>query len=135
MIVSSGYNISGPEVEAAMSLHPGVQECAVIGWPDEERGQIVKAVVVSREGVTSGPELVRALQDHMKRTLAPYKCPRTIAFSTILPKTPTGKLKRSALRLDIPRYQGSFPEQSRFNPSATSARALSAGDTSARLRK
>jgi 2-aminobenzoate-CoA ligase len=98
MIVSSGYNISGPEVEAAMALHPDVQECAVIGWPDEERGQIVKAVVVPREGVTGGSELVRALQEHMKRTLAPYKYPRTVEFRTALPKTQTGKIMRSALR-------------------------------------
>ena len=98
MIVSSGYNISGPEVEAAMVLHPDVEECAVIGWPDEERGQIVKAVVVPRPGVTRGPELVRALQEHMKRTLAPYKYPRAVEFSTALPKTPTGKLMRSTLR-------------------------------------
>jgi 2-aminobenzoate-CoA ligase len=98
MIVSGGYNIAGPEVEAALALHPDVEECAVIGWPDSERGQIVKAVVVTRPGVVAGPELVKALQNHVKRTLAPYKYPRAIEFRDALPKTTTGKLQRGALR-------------------------------------
>jgi 2-aminobenzoate-CoA ligase len=98
MIVSGGYNIAGPEVEAVLALHPHVEECAVIGWPDPERGQIVKAVVVPRPGVMAGPELVKILQDHVKRMLAPYKYPRAIEFRDALPRTSTGKLQRSALR-------------------------------------
>ena len=98
MIVSGGHNIAGPEVESALALHPAVEDCAVIGWPDSERGQIVKAVVVPKPGVTAGPELAQALQDHVKRTLAPYKYPRAIEFRDALPKTTTGKLLRSALR-------------------------------------
>ncbi len=98
MIVSGGYNIAGPEVEAALALHPDVEECAVVGWPDAERGQIVKAVVVPRPGVAAGPDFVKTLQDHVKRTLAPYKYPRAIEFRDALPRTGTGKLQRSALR-------------------------------------
>lgn len=98
MIVSGGYNIAGPEVEAALMLHPDVEECAVIGWPDSERGQIVKAVVVPKEGAAAGPDLARTLQEHVKRTLAPYKYPRAVEFRDALPKTMTGKLLRSALR-------------------------------------
>jgi 2-aminobenzoate-CoA ligase len=98
MIVSSGYNIAGPEVEAALALHPDVEECAVIGWPDPERGQIVKAVVVPKPGAVASPELAKALQEYIKQTLAPYKYPRAVEFRTALPKTATGKLQRSALR-------------------------------------
>jgi 2-aminobenzoate-CoA ligase len=98
MIISGGYNIAGPEVEAALALHPDVEECAVIGWPDSERGQIVKAVVVARPGVAASPDFVKTLQDHVKRTLAPYKYPRAIEFRDALPRTGTGKLQRSALR-------------------------------------
>ena len=98
MIVSSGYNIAGPEIEAALALHPDVAECAVIGWPDEERGQIVKAVVVPREGAEPGPALAKSIQDHVKNTLAPYKYPRAVEFRTALPRTGTGKLQRNALK-------------------------------------
>jgi 2-aminobenzoate-CoA ligase len=98
MIVSGGYNIAGPEVEAALMLHPAVEECAVIGWPDPERGQIVKAVVVAKPGTTIGPELAKTLQEHVKHTLAPYKYPRAVEFRDALPKTLTGKLLRGALR-------------------------------------
>ncbi len=101
MIVSSGYNIAGPEVEAALALHPDVEECAVIGWPDPERGQIVKAVVVPKPGAVPSPELAKALQEHIKQTLAPYKYPRAVEFRTALPKTATGKLQRSALRAKL----------------------------------
>jgi 2-aminobenzoate-CoA ligase len=101
MIVSSGYNIAGPEVEAALALHPDVEECAVIGWPDPERGQIVKAVVVPKRGAVASPELAKALQEYIKQTLAPYKYPRAVEFRTALPKTITGKLQRSALRAKL----------------------------------
>jgi 2-aminobenzoate-CoA ligase len=98
MIVSSGYNIAGPEVEAALLAHEAVAECAVIGVADEERGQIVKAYVVCRAGAEPGDGLVRALQEHVKKTIAPYKYPRAIEFVTELPKTQTGKIQRFRLR-------------------------------------
>jgi 2-aminobenzoate-CoA ligase len=98
MIISAGYNIAGPEVEAALLTHPAVAECGVVGCPDEERGQIVKAYVVLRPGMTGEAALVRALQDHVKATVAPYKYPRAIEFLAELPKTQTGKLQRFELR-------------------------------------
>jgi 2-aminobenzoate-CoA ligase len=98
MIISGGYNIAGPEVESALLLHPKVAECGVIGQPDEERGQIVKAFVVLRAGATPGPEMVRELQDFVKQTVAPYKYPRAIEFRDALPRTETGKLQRFRLR-------------------------------------
>jgi 2-aminobenzoate-CoA ligase len=98
MIISSGYNIAGPEVEGALLMHPGVAECAVIGVPDPERGQIVKAVVVLRPGMDASGEMAKALQDFVKQTIAPYKYPRTIEFRDSLPKTQTGKLQRFRLR-------------------------------------
>jgi 2-aminobenzoate-CoA ligase len=100
MIVSSGYNIAGPEVEAALLSHPDVKECAVIGAPDEERGQIVQAHVVLREGIASDALTARKLQDHVKATIAPYKYPRSVKFTDALPKTPTGKIQRFRLRPD-----------------------------------
>jgi 2-aminobenzoate-CoA ligase len=98
MIISAGYNIAGPEVEDALLKHPAVAECAVIGWPDEERGQIVKAFVVAKPDAAVGPELVRELQDFVKKTIAPYKYPRVIEFRDALPRTETGKLQRFRLR-------------------------------------
>lgn len=98
MIVSSGYNIAAPEVEAALLMHPDVLECAVIGVPDEERGQIVKAFVVLQLGVAGDAEKIKILQDFVKQTVAPYKYPRSIEFSTGLPKTETGKLQRFKLK-------------------------------------
>ena len=98
MIVSSGYNIAAPEVEAALLLHTDVLECAVIGVPDDERGQIVKAFVVLRPNVEGGTEKIKALQDFVKQTVAPYKYPRAIEFRTDLPKTETGKLQRFKLK-------------------------------------
>jgi 2-aminobenzoate-CoA ligase len=98
MIVSSGYNIAGPEVEAAVLLHPDVAECAVVGTPDEARGTVVKAVVVPRPGVQAGPELARSIQDWVKAEIAPYKYPRIVAFAESLPRTETGKLQRFKLR-------------------------------------
>jgi 2-aminobenzoate-CoA ligase len=104
MIVSSGYNIAGPEIEQALSLHPDVSECAVVGWPDEERGQIVKAYVIPREGVEPSSDLAKRLQEHVKQTLAPYKYPRAVEFRTSLPRTNTGKLQRHALRAEAPAH-------------------------------
>src|SRR5438094_2072163 len=98
MIVSSGYNIAGPEVEAALLSHPAVAECGVVGAPDEARGMIVKAYVVLAPGMTGDATLTTDLQDHVKREIAPYKYPRAIEFVAQLPRTETGKLKRFALR-------------------------------------
>jgi 2-aminobenzoate-CoA ligase len=98
MIVSAGYNIAGPEVEAALLAHPAVAECGVVGAPDEERGQIVKAYVVLRPGHTGDAAATKLLQDHVKATIAPYKYPRTIEYVTALPRTQTGKLQRFELR-------------------------------------
>jgi 2-aminobenzoate-CoA ligase len=98
MIISAGYNIAGPEVEAALLAHPDVKECAVIGAPDEGRGQIVEAHVVLKEGVIAGVDEVKLLQDHVKATIAPYKYPRSVKFIDTLPKTQTGKIQRFRLR-------------------------------------
>ncbi|WP_321396515.1 AMP-binding protein [Emcibacter sp.] len=98
MIVSSGYNISGPEVEEVLLSHPAVQECAVIGAPDPQRGQVVKAFVVPTEPYEGCSKLVLALQDHVKEHIAPYKYPREIAFLDKLPKTETGKIQRFKLK-------------------------------------
>jgi 2-aminobenzoate-CoA ligase len=98
MILSSGYNISGPEVEVALLTHPAVAECAVVGAPDVARGMLVKAYVLLRDPAVAGPDLVRALQDHVKAEIAPYKYPRVIDFVPSLPRTGTGKLQRFVLR-------------------------------------
>jgi 2-aminobenzoate-CoA ligase len=98
MIISSGYNIAGPEVEAALLRHDSVAECGVVGAPDEARGMIVKAYVVLRPGVAADAALTTELQDHVKREIAPYKYPRAIEYVAQLPKTETGKLRRFALR-------------------------------------
>ena len=98
MIISSGYNIAGPEVEEALLSHDDVAECAVVGASDPERGTIVQAHVVLKEGVASSEECARKLQDHVKATIAPYKYPRSIVFADKLPKTQTGKLQRFKLR-------------------------------------
>jgi len=98
MIVSAGYNISGPEVENALLRHPDVAETAVVGVPDPDRGMIVKAFVVLRSGATAGPEAAAALQDFVKREIAPYKYPRGVEFVAALPRTATGKLQRFRLR-------------------------------------
>lgn len=98
MIISGGYNIAGPEVESALLAHPAVAECGVVGCPDEERGQVVKAFVVLKPGHTGNDTMVRALQDHVKQTIAPYKYPRVVEFRTALPRTETGKLQRFRLR-------------------------------------
>ena len=98
MIVSAGYNIAGPEVEAALLSHPAVRECGVVGAPDAERGRIVQAYVVLKEGLAGDTAMVRALQEHVKAEIAPYKCPRAILFLSALPRTETGKLQRFRLR-------------------------------------
>jgi 2-aminobenzoate-CoA ligase len=98
MIVSSGYNIAGPEVEAALLEHPAVAECGVVGSPNEERGQVVKAYVVLRMGYSGDAATTKLLQEHVKATIAPYKYPRTIEYVTQLPRTQTGKLQRFELR-------------------------------------
>ena len=98
MIVSAGYNIAAPEVEDVLLTHPAVAECAVIGVPDDERGQIVKAFVVLRDTRAPDEALVRELQDFVKAAVAPYKYPRAIEFRTSLPRTETGKLQRFRLR-------------------------------------
>jgi 2-aminobenzoate-CoA ligase len=101
MIVSAGYNIAGPEVEAAMLLHPTVAKCGVVGAPDEARGQLVKAYVVLKDSAAGGADreaLKRALQEFVKQQIAPYKYPRAIEFVERLPRTETGKLQRFRLR-------------------------------------
>jgi 2-aminobenzoate-CoA ligase len=98
MIVSAGYNIAGPEVEAALLAHPAVAECGVIGVADRDRGQIVKAYVVLRAGFAPSQELTKVLQEHVKVEIAPYKYPRAIEYMTSLPRTQTGKLQRFQLR-------------------------------------
>jgi 2-aminobenzoate-CoA ligase len=98
MILSAGYNIAGPEVEAALLSHPAVLECAVVGVPDEERGQIVQAHVVLAAGQTGDALMVKLLQDHVKKVIAPFKYPRSVVFTTALPKTQTGKIQRFQLR-------------------------------------
>jgi len=99
MIVSSGYNISGAEVEAALLEHPAVGECAVVASPDDERGHVVKAfVVLASSDVSSDAALVTELQNHVKARIAPYKYPRRIEFLDALPRTPTGKVQRTHLR-------------------------------------
>ncbi len=98
MIISSGYNIAGPEVEAALLAHVDVAECGVIGVPDEERGQIVEAHIVLVEGVLENQDTAKRLQDHVKATIAPYKYPRSIRFIKELPKTQTGKIQRFRLK-------------------------------------
>jgi 2-aminobenzoate-CoA ligase len=98
MIISAGYNIAGPEVEAALLTHPAVAECGVVGAPDDGRGTVVKAYVVLHPGHIPDAELTKVLQDHVKAEIAPYKYPRLIEFVEALPRTQTGKLQRFALR-------------------------------------
>jgi Acyl-coenzyme A synthetases/AMP-(fatty) acid ligases len=92
MIVSSGYNIAAPRSKRRLLTHPAVAECGVVGAPDEARGMIVKAYVVVASGIDADADLVTALQEHVKREIAPYKYPRAIEFVAQLPKTETGKL-------------------------------------------
>jgi 2-aminobenzoate-CoA ligase len=98
MIVTSGYNVGGPEVEDALLRHDAVAECGIIGKPDQERGMIVKAFVVLKPGCARDAAMVKTLQDYVKAILAPYKYPREIEFCDSLPRTETGKLQRYKLR-------------------------------------
>jgi 2-aminobenzoate-CoA ligase len=98
MIITGGYNVAGPEVENVLLEHACVQECAVVGEPDESRGHIVKAFVVLRPGFTGDDQLVKNLQDFVKERIAPYKYPRAVEFAETLPRTTTGKLQRYRLR-------------------------------------
>jgi len=100
MIISAGYNIAGPEVEAALIAHADVAECAVVGAADGERGQIVEAHVVLVAGVSADEATIKRLQDHVKALIAPYKYPRSVKFLDALPKTPTGKIQRFRLRTE-----------------------------------
>src|SRR5579885_609992 len=102
MIISAGYNIAGPEVEAALLSHGDVIECAVVGAPGEERGEIVRAHVVLAEGVLAGVDTIKRLQEHVKATIAPFKYPRSVKFVDALPKTQTGKIQRFRLRSGAP---------------------------------
>ena len=102
MIVSAGYNIAGPEVEEALLRHPAVAECGVVGRADAERGQIVEAHVVLKDGSQASDALAAELQDFVRQQIAPYKYPRAIRFLPSLPRTETGKLQRFKLRTDTP---------------------------------
>jgi acyl-coenzyme A synthetase/AMP-(fatty) acid ligase len=103
VISSAGYRIGPTEVENALGLHPCVAECAVAASPDAQRGEIVKAYIVLRPSAQPGEQLVRDLQEHVKRTIAPYKYPRAIEFVADLPRTPTGKISRRLLREAAPK--------------------------------
>lgn len=110
MIVSSGYNIAGPEVEAALLRHPAVRECAVVGAPDAKRGTIVKAYIVLHAGMIANVQLVEQLQRFSKGSIAPFKYPRAIEFLDELPKTQTGKVQRSVLRQRTASHPRAPPE-------------------------
>jgi acetyl-CoA synthetase len=98
LIISAGYRIGPFEVESALVSHPAVAEAAAVATPDDERGQIVRAVVVLRDGSEGSPELASELQDRVKELTAPYKYPRVVEFAAALPKTPSGKIRRAELR-------------------------------------
>ena len=98
MIISAGYRIGPFEVESALVSHPAVAEAAAVAAPDDERGAVVRAVVVLRDGAAASDALARELQDHVKAQTAPYKYPRIVEFAESLPKTSSGKIKRALLR-------------------------------------
>ena len=98
VIISAGYRIGPFEVESALVSHGAVAEAAVVAAPDEERGSVVRAVVVLRDGYSASDELVSELQDHVKHETAPYKYPRIVDFAAELPKTTSGKVQRALLR-------------------------------------
>ena len=101
MIISSGYNIAGPEVEEALISHPAVFECAVVGFPDIDRGSIVQAHIVLNKTFNDSEKLIKILQDYVKSIIAPYKYPRSVIFVKSLPKTKTGKIQRFLLKKNI----------------------------------
>jgi 2-aminobenzoate-CoA ligase len=109
MIISAGYNIAGPEVESALLTHEAVAECGVVGAPDEERGMVVKAYVVLKPGFAGDATLTKALQEHVKASIAPYKYPRVIEYRETLPRTETGKLQRFRLRQEAASDAGLRP--------------------------
>ena len=113
VIISAGYRIGPFEVESALVAHPAVAEAAAVAAPDDERGQIVRAVVVLRDGYEPGDELARELQDHVKERTAPYKYPRIVDFADALPKTASGKIKRAELRSGS---RSATPSSSRSRP-------------------
>jgi 2-aminobenzoate-CoA ligase len=98
MIITGGHNVSGAEVENVLLEHRAVQECGVVAAPDEERGHVVKAFIVVRQGFDATPDLAKELQEFVKAEIAPYKYPRRIEFVDKLPRTDTGKLQRFRLR-------------------------------------
>jgi acetyl-CoA synthetase len=98
VIISAGYRIGPVEVESALCAHPAVEEAAAVSAPDDERGAVVRAVIVLRDGHAPSEDLKRVLQLHVKRETAPYNYPRRIDFVAELPKTPSAKIKRSVLR-------------------------------------
>ena len=98
VIISAGYRIGPFEVESALVAHPAVAEAAVVAAPDDERGSLVRAVVALRDGYAPSERLAQALQEHVKAQTAPYKYPRIVDFADELPKTPSGKVRRAALR-------------------------------------
>jgi 2-aminobenzoate-CoA ligase len=98
MIITAGYNVGAPEVEDALLKHPAVAECGVVGVPDEERGMLIKAFCVLKAGEAGDAAMVKALQDHVKASIAPYKYPREVVFVDKLPRTETGKLQRFKLK-------------------------------------
>jgi acyl-coenzyme A synthetase/AMP-(fatty) acid ligase len=100
VILSAGYRIGPFEVESALVSHPAVAEAAAVAAPDEERGSVVRAIVVLRDGRSGDERLANELQEHVKRTTAPYKYPRLVEFRDSLPKTPSGKIKRADLRAE-----------------------------------
>jgi 2-aminobenzoate-CoA ligase len=124
MIISAGYNIAAPEVEAALLEHPAVAECAVIGVPDDDRGQIVKAFVVPRAGHAADAELGRALQEFVKATIAPYKYPRAVEFRGELPRTATGKLQRFRLKPGVDAGPGAGEGATGIPPAVSETTAI-----------
>ena len=110
MIISAGYRIGPFEVESALVAHAAVAEAAVVAAPDEERGSVVRAVVVLRDGHAPSDDLARELQEHVKARTAPYKYPRVVDFADELPKTASGKVRRAAAarKPDLPDWRIRF---------------------------
>jgi acetyl-CoA synthetase len=98
IILSAGYRIGPFEVESALATHPAVAEAAAVAAPDQERGAVVRAVIVLRDGFAPSDALAGELQDHVKQVTAPYKYPRIVEFADALPKTASGKVRRTVLR-------------------------------------